>query len=204
MNYDIILCGVGGQGGISVSVVIAKAAMAEGYRVKQSEIHGMSQRGGEVLAHLRISDGEPASPSIPVGAADLIISFEPLEALRHARWLSVERGTLVSAISPVKNITDYPELDAVLAELRALPRVFLVDADAIAKEAGNARAANMVLVGLASTLMPVSPARLEAETAAFFARKGQAVVDANIAAFRKGRERAALGRERAARGWELR
>lgn len=188
MNYDMILCGVGGQGGISVSVVIAKAAMAEGYRVKQSEIHGMAQRGGEVLAHLRISDGEPASPSIPMGAADLIISFEPLEALRHSRWLAADRGTLVSATAPVKNISDYPDLETVLAELRKLPRVRLVDADALAKEAGNARAANMVLVGLASTLMPISAARLEEETAAYFARKGQAVVDANIAAFRKGRD----------------
>jgi len=188
MNYDIILCGVGGQGGISVSILIARAAMAEGFRVKQSEIHGMAQRGGEVLAHLRISDSEPASPSIPLGAADLIISFEPLEALRHARWLSAERGNLISAVSPVRNIPDYPDLEAILAELRALPRVHLVDADAIAKEAGNARAANMVLVGLASTLMPISPERLETETATFFARKGQAVVDANIAAFRKGRK----------------
>ena len=191
MNYDIILCGVGGQGGISVSVVIAKAAMAEGFRVKQSEIHGMAQRGGEVLAHLRISDGEPASPSIPVGAADLLLSFEPLEALRHSRWLSVERGDLVSAISPVKNIPDYPDLEAVLGELKRLPRVHLVDADSLAREAGNLRAANMVLVGLASTLMPIPASRLEAEAAAYFGRKGQAVVDANIAAFRKGREIAA-------------
>ena len=187
MNYDIILCGVGGQGGISVSVVIAKAAMAEGFRVKQSEIHGMAQRGGEVLAHLRISDSEPASPSIPLGAADLIISFEPLEALRRANWLSVDRGRLVSALSPVKNIANYPDLETVLATLRGLPRSFLVDADALAREAGNIRAANMVLVGLASTMMPIPAARLEEETAAFFARKGQAVVDANIAAFRKGR-----------------
>jgi len=188
MNYDMILCGVGGQGGISVSVVVAKAAMAEGYRVKQSEIHGMAQRGGEVLAHIRISDGEPASPSIPVGAADLVISFEPLEALRNAQWLSVERGTLVSGISPYKNIPDYPDIEAVLGELRALPRVLLVDADSLAREAGNVRAANMVLVGLASTLMPLSVARLEEETAAFFERKGKAVVDANIVAFRKGRD----------------
>lgn len=188
MNYDIILCGVGGQGGISVSVVIAKAAMAEGFRVKQSEIHGMAQRGGEVLAHLRISDSEPASPSIPLGAADLIISFEPLEALRHSRWLSVEKGALISATAPVKNIANYPDLEAVLSELRKLPRARLVDADALAKEAGNVRAANMVLVGLASNLMPIPAARLEEETAAFFGRKGQAVVDANIAAFRKGRD----------------
>ncbi|MDA8409953.1 MAG: indolepyruvate oxidoreductase subunit beta [Treponema sp.] len=187
MNYDMILCGVGGQGGISISVIIAKAAMAEGFRVKQSEIHGMAQRGGEVLAHLRISTEEPASPSIPLGAADLLLSFEPLEALRHARTLSVTGGSLISAIAPVKNITNYPDLEALLSELRALPRVFLVDADAIAKAAGNARAANMVLVGLASTLMPISPGRLEEETTAFFARKGQAVVDANIAAFREGR-----------------
>ncbi|HET7839194.1 MAG TPA: indolepyruvate oxidoreductase subunit beta, partial [Rectinemataceae bacterium] len=148
MKYDIILCGVGGQGGISVSVVIARAALAEGLQVKQSEVHGMSQRGGEVLAHLRISDTAIASPTIPLGTARLVLAFEPLEALRYLPWLSRE-GSVISATEPIRNIQDYPELEAVHAELRALPKALLVDADRIAKEAGNARAANMVLVGAA-------------------------------------------------------
>lgn len=188
MRYDIILCGVGGQGGISVSVVIARAAMAVGLRVKQSEIHGMSQRGGEVLAHLRISDREPASPTIPLGTASLIIAFEPLEALRYLPWLSRESGTVVSALAPLRNIANYPDISAVLDELRALPRRLLLDADTLAREAGNLRAANMVLVGAASALMPLPHERLEAEIGALFSRKGPAVVEANLAAFRKGRD----------------
>jgi indolepyruvate ferredoxin oxidoreductase beta subunit len=187
-TFDIILCGVGGQGGISVSVVIARAAMAEGFRVKQSEVHGMSQRGGEVLAHLRLSDTEPASPTIPLGRASLLIAFEPLEALRYLPWLSRDSGTLVSAVAPLKNMANYPDIDAILGELHALPRSILVDADALAREAGNVRAANLVLVGAASRLMPLSAARLEAEIAAFFERKGEAMVKANIAAFRRGRD----------------
>jgi indolepyruvate ferredoxin oxidoreductase beta subunit len=188
MRYDIILCGVGGQGGISVSVVIARAAIAAGLRVKQSEIHGMSQRGGEVLAQLRISDREPASPTIPLGTASLIIAFEPLEALRHLPWLSRETGTVVSAIAPLKNIPDYPDIEVVLGELRSLPRLLLLDADSLARDAGNLRTANMVLVGAASALMPLSSEGLEAEIEAQFSRKGSAVVEANLAAFRKGRD----------------
>jgi indolepyruvate ferredoxin oxidoreductase beta subunit len=188
MNYDMILCGVGGQGGISVSVVIARAAMAEGLRVKQSEVHGMSQRGGEVLAHLRIADSEPSSPTIPLGSASLVLAFEPLEALRYLPWLSRERGALVSASTPLRNFPAYPDIEAVLAELRRLPRVLILDADAIAREAGNARSANMVLVGAASALMPIPPERIEAEIRAQFGGKGEAVVEANLAAFRKGRD----------------
>jgi indolepyruvate ferredoxin oxidoreductase beta subunit len=188
VKYDLILAGVGGQGGISVSVVIAKAAMAQGLRVKQSEVHGMSQRGGEVLAHLRLADTEPASPTIPLGTASLLIAFEPLEALRYLPWLSAESGSLVSAMAPIKNIPNYPDLEALLAEVRALPRSTLLDADALAKAAGNVRAANMVLVGAASWSLPIPVELLEAEIASLFARKGPAVVEANLAAFRSGRD----------------
>lgn len=188
MKYDIVLCGVGGQGGISVSVVIARAAMAAGLRVKQSEVHGMSQRGGEVLAHLRLSDSEPASPTIPLGSAALILSFEPLEALRYLPWLSKESGTVVSAIAPLKNMAGYPETEKVLAELKALPRAVLLDADALAREAGNVKAANMVLVGAAAKYLPVKPEALEKAIAELFGRKGEAVVEANLKAFRHGLE----------------
>ena len=187
MNFDIILCGVGGQGGISVSVVIARAAMDSGLRVKQSEVHGMSQRGGEVLAHLRLGDLEPASPTIPLGSAGLILSFEPLEALRHLPWLSAAEGSLVSAIAPVRNIPTYPDLDQVLAALRSLPRSVLVDAEALAREAGSAKAANMVLVGAAAAFLPLPPESIEKAIVEVFSRKGEAVVEANVRAFRHGR-----------------
>jgi len=188
MKYDIVLCGVGGQGGISVSVVIARAAMASGLRVKQSEVHGMSQRGGEVLAHLRISDSEPASPTIPLGSASLILSFEPLETLRYLPWLSKDKGTVVSAIAPLKNMAGYPETERILAELKALPRAVLLDADALAREAGNVKAANMVLVGAAAKYLPLESAALEKAIQELFSRKGEAVVEANIKAFRHGLE----------------
>ncbi|MCX7776235.1 MAG: indolepyruvate oxidoreductase subunit beta [Rectinemataceae bacterium] len=187
MTFDIVLCGVGGQGGLSVSVVIARAAMAVGLQVKQSEVHGMSQRGGEVLAHLRIADREIQSPTIPKGHADLILAFEPLEALRYLPWLSAERGTVVSAITPIRNIQQYPDIEAILGELRSLPRVRLVDADTLARQAGNVRSANLVLVGAAADLLPVSPESIEKEIKALFQRKGEAVVQANLKAFEYGR-----------------
>ncbi len=186
MKFDTILCGVGGQGGISVSVVIARAAMAEGLVVKQSEVHGMSQRGGEVLAHLRLSDTLIASPLIPAGRASLVLAFEPLEALRYLPWLAPE-GRVVSAIASIRNIPDYPDAERVLAELRSLPSSVLVDADSLAREAGNVRTANMVLVGAAASLLPIKSSSIEAAITELFGRKGEAVVKANLRAFELGR-----------------
>ncbi|MEN6476372.1 MAG: indolepyruvate oxidoreductase subunit beta [Rectinema sp.] len=187
MTYDMLLCGVGGQGSLSVAVLIARAAMASGLSVKQSEVHGMAQRGGEVLAHLRISDSTIESPTIPLGCADLILAFEPLEALRYLPWLSRESGAIVAASSPVKNIPDYPELESVLAELGSLPRTRIVDAEGIARAAGNPRSANVVLVGAASRLIPVPAESIEREIAEFFARKGEEMVRINVKAFQDGR-----------------
>ena len=188
MKFDIVMCGVGGQGGISVSVVIAKAAMAEGLRVKQSEVHGMSQRGGEVLAHLRLSDTEPASPTIPKGGASLILSFEPLEGLRYLPWLNAAKGVLLSATAPIRNMDSYPETERVLAELRAMPQAILLDADTLAREAGNVKAANMVLVGAAAKYLPLKAESLEGAIRDLFGRKGEAVVEANLKAFEYGRK----------------
>jgi len=186
MNYNIILAGVGGQGSLSVSVLIAKAAMKAGFQVKQSEVHGMSQRGGEVLANLRISDAPIRSPTVPKGMADLVLAFEPLEALRYISWLNVERGVVVSASEPIRNIANYPDIDAVRAEIRRLPRYKLIDADGIAKAAGNPRAANIVLVGAAAALLPVPVSALESAIDEIFAKKGEAVVRANRKAFNDG------------------
>ncbi len=187
MKYDIILCGVGGQGGISVSVVIARAAMAQGLQVKQSEVHGMAQRGGEVHAHLLITDATIASPLIPRGSARLILAFEPLEALRYLPWLA-KTGRVVAATAPIKNIPNYPDIESVYGEIRTLPDALLIDADAMAREAGNARAANMVLVGAAAKLLPLEVASIEKAIADTFARKGEAVVAANLKAFEHGRK----------------
>lgn len=187
MNYNIILAGVGGQGGLSISVVIARAAMAAGFLVRQSEVHGMSQRGGEVLAHLRISDREIQSPTIPMGEADLILAFEPLEALRYISWLSAGRGVVVSASTPIRNISDYPAMGDILAELEKLPNHRLLDAESIARNAGGAKAANVVLVGAAADLLPIPASLIEKEIEKLFARKGEAVVQTNVRAFRDGK-----------------
>jgi len=186
MNYNIILAGVGGQGSLSISVVIARAAMAAGFLVKQSEVHGMSQRGGQVLAHLRIADSEIHSPTIPMGSADLVLAFEPLEALRYVSWLSADSGFVVSARTPIRNIPNYPEIEAIIAEIKKLPRHRILDAEAIAKTAGSAKSANVVLVGAAADLTPIPADLIEKEISALFARKGEAIVQANMRAFKDG------------------
>ncbi len=187
MTCDIILCSVGGQGGLSASIILARAAMAAGFQVKQSEIHGMSQRGGEVLAHLRIADKEIYSPTISKGKADIVFAFEPLEALRHLSWISPSNGTIVSATAPVLNIPNYPDLEIVLAEIRKIPRSRLIDAEDIARQAGNVRTANLVLIGAAMDLLPLSPNAIEKEIIELFSRKGESVIQANLKAFEAGR-----------------
>jgi indolepyruvate ferredoxin oxidoreductase, beta subunit len=189
MKYDIILAGVGGQGVLSVSVIIASGAMHEGLSVKQSEVHGMSQRGGEVQANLRLADGPIASDLIPKGRASLILSMEPLESLRYLPWLKPE-GTLITAIDPVDNISPYPPLEGLLAQIRSLPHAILVDAERLARQAGSARATNMVMVGAASPLLPIKVETLEQFIEKLFAAKGPKVVETNLKALRAGREAA--------------
>ncbi|MDR0685289.1 MAG: indolepyruvate oxidoreductase subunit beta [Spirochaetaceae bacterium] len=185
MKMDMILAGVGGQGVLSIAAVIASAAVKAGLAARQSEVHGMAQRGGAVLSHLRISAGAIHSDLVPKGRAALVISMEPLEGLRYTDWLSPE-GALVSASAPVLNIRDYPPLDDVYGAVRSLPRFRLVDAGALAKEAGLARAVNMVIVGAASPFLPVKPEVLEDAIAELFAEREPAL---NIEAFRAGRKR---------------
>jgi indolepyruvate ferredoxin oxidoreductase beta subunit len=192
MKTDIILAGVGGQGVLSIAAIIAQAAAAEGFHIRQSEVHGMAQRGGAVLAHLRISDKAIPSDLVPQGGADLIISMEPLESLRYAAWLCPS-GALVTAAEPLVNIPNYPELAEVLQAAAAFPRARVVEAAALAKEAGLARAVNMVMVGAASPFLPVTPHALEAAIAALFAGKDPSVVAANKRAFTRGLGEQAAG-----------
>jgi indolepyruvate ferredoxin oxidoreductase beta subunit len=189
MTFDIILAGVGGQGVLSVSAIIASSAMKAGLAVKQSEVHGMSQRGGEVLANLRIADHPIASDLIPRGSAALLLSMEPLESLRYLDYLALD-GTLITATEPVVNISDYPPIEDVLAQVRRLPRAILVDAERLARQAGSTRATNMVMVGAASHLLPVSFDSLEHFVQTMFAAKGAKVVETNLKALCAGREAA--------------
>ena len=190
MKYDIVLAGVGGQGVLSLSAIIAASAMHEGLQVKQSEVHGMSQRGGAVSANLRLSDAEVASGLIPLGSAALVLSMEPLESLRYLDYLSPD-GTVITATNPMKNMPDYPALDGLLDTIRRLPHAILLDSEGIAKQAGSVRASNMVIAGAASRLLPLKVGTMEHLIASQFARKGEKVVKLNLAAFHAGREAAA-------------
>jgi indolepyruvate ferredoxin oxidoreductase beta subunit len=191
MKKDIILAGVGGQGVLSIAAIIARAAVAEGFEVRQSEVHGMAQRGGAVLAHLRISGGPIASDLVPRGGADIIISMEPLESLRYAAWLSPS-GVMVTAAEPFVNIPNYPELEKITESIRRFPASRIVEAAALAKAAGQARAVNMVMVGAASPFLPLKAETLEDTICAAFAAKGDSVAETNVKAFRLGREAAGV------------
>ena len=186
MKYDIILCGVGGQGVLSVAAAIAGCAAAEGLHVRQSEVHGMAQRGGAVMSHLRISDAAIPGDLVPRGGADMILSMEPLEALRYTGYLK-PGGACIAAAAPFENIPNYPDLDGIHARLAGLPGAKVVEAKSLARESGNPKAVNMVMVGAASVHLPLEQEALETSIAALFARKGAAVVESNITAFRAGR-----------------
>ncbi len=186
MKTDIILCGVGGQGILSIATVLGQAATASGLYLKQAEVHGMSQRGGDVQSNLRLSTGRIWSDLIPKGQADLIISMEPMEALRYLPYLSSE-GRVVTASKPLVNIPDYPDFSAVTAELEALPRVSMLDIEAVALEHKVPRGANMVLLGMTAPFLGIlTPEALREAVARVFAPKGEAVVEADLLAFDLG------------------
>ena len=188
MKKDIILCGVGGQGILSIATIIGEAATRAGLNLKQAEVHGMSQRGGDVQSHLRLSDKTIYSDLLAQGSADMIISMEPMESLRYLPYLSKE-GRVVTGSKPFVNIPDYPDTDTLMAELAALPAVDMMDIDAVAKDAGNPRGANMVLLGMAARYFSIlSPQELQDAIRTVFARKGEGVVEANLKAFRAGLE----------------
>lgn len=186
MKQDIILAGVGGQGILSIATVIGSAALEQGLYLKQAEVHGMSQRGGDVQSNLRISTAPVHSDLIPKGGADLIVSLEPMEALRYLPYLSKD-GWIITNTTPFVNIPNYPEMDVLMAELKKYPNVIALDVDAIAKEIMSPRSANMVLLGATAAVMSIlDPEKLKDGIRRIFARKGEEVVEANIKAFDAG------------------
>ncbi len=187
MKNDIILAGVGGQGIISIASVIGLAALENNLFLKQSEVHGMSQRGGDVQSHLRISDSNVFSDLIPYGSADLILSVEPMEALRYLPWLSAN-GWIVTNSNPFVNIPDYPPVEDILAEIRKIRNHIIIDADGIAKDAGLPRAGNIVILGAASVHIDLPLSSLENAVRKLFSRKGEEIVEGNLKALRTGRE----------------
>lgn len=186
MKKDIILAGVGGQGILSIATVIGEAALAEGLYLKQAEVHGMSQRGGDVQSNLRLSSDPIMSDLIPRGGADIIISLEPMEALRYISYLKPD-GWIVSSSVPFVNIPNYPDIAEVLRHIEAYPHHVLLDVEALAKEAGApTQAANMVLLGAAIPMLGIEYDKVLAGVARVFARKGDAIVASNTAAIQAG------------------
>ena len=187
MKKDIILAGVGGQGILSIAAIIGMAAVDAGLYLKQAEVHGMSQRGGDVHSNLRLSDKEIASDLIPIGKADIILSVEPMESLRYLPMLSPE-GWLVTNTKAFVNIQDYPDPDKVIEEIRKLPKHIAIDAEQIAKDLGSVRSANMVALGAASPYLDLDLTYLENAIRKFFNAKGEKMVNLNLDALRAGRE----------------
>lgn len=188
MKKDIILSGVGGQGILSIATVIGSAALEQGLHLKQAEVHGMSQRGGDVQSNLRLSTGTIFSDLIPMGGCDMIVSLEPMEALRYLPWLSKD-GWVVTGTTPLVNIPDYPPMEKIMEALGRVPNLVTVDCEAIARQTGSPRSANMVLLGACAGVMGIlGPDKLRDGIRNVFARKGEAVVAANIAAFDAGLE----------------
>jgi indolepyruvate ferredoxin oxidoreductase beta subunit len=192
MKTDIILAGVGGQGILSIAACIGMAALHEDLNIKQAEVHGMSQRGGAVQSHLRISSQPIASDLIPKGKADLILSVEPMESLRYLPWLA-DNGWLVSNRKPFVNIPDYPDFTDLEQEIRAVPRHMIIDADQIAADLGSRKSSNMVMLGAALPGLEMDQEKLEGALGTLFARKGEQIVEMNIAALRAGKEAAGRG-----------
>ncbi|MCI6047118.1 MAG: indolepyruvate oxidoreductase subunit beta [Prevotella pectinovora] len=187
MNTDIILSGVGGQGILSIATIIGAAAIKEKLYIKQAEVHGMSQRGGDVQSNLRISSDPISSDLIPLGKADLIISLEPMEAMRYLPYLKKD-GWIITNTAPFINIPNYPELQELLDRIKALDHHVSLDVDAIAKEVASPRAANIVLLGAASPFLGIEVEKIEEGIRNVFGRKGEAIVEMNLKAFRAGLE----------------
>ncbi len=183
MKQDIILSGVGGQGILSIATIIGEAATQAGLTLKQAEVHGMSQRGGDVQSNLRLSDGDIASDLITMGTADMILSLEPMEALRYLPYLNKE-GWVITSSAPFKNIPDYPQDQSLADELHALPHVVTVDVEALAREHAMPKCANVILLGAAARYLNIlTVEQLRASIARVFGSKGDAVVEMNQRAF---------------------
>ncbi len=187
MKTDIILAGVGGQGILSIAATIGMAALHNDLHLKQAEVHGMSQRGGAVQSNMRISDKPIASDLIPMGAADIILSVEPMESLRYLPFLK-EGGWVVTNTTPFVNIPNYPEVDEVLTEVKKQKNFIAVDADKIASDIGSKRSSNIVMLGAASPFFEISFESFEEGIRQIFGRKGEDIVNTNLKALRAGRE----------------
>lgn len=186
MKTDIILCGVGGQGILSIATIIGEAAMKENLYIKQAEVHGMSQRGGDVQSNLRISSDPINSDLIALGGADVIISMEPMEALRYLPFLN-KNGWIITSSAPFVNIPNYPDMETIKADYEKLEHVIMIDIESMAKENNVPRSANVILLGAAQKALGIEYDKLEAAIQRVFARKGESIVEQNIKALAIGK-----------------
>ncbi len=188
MIKNIILAGVGGQGILTIAAILDYAAMKKDWHIKQAEVHGMSQRGGAVESHLRIADRPIYSDLIPLGEADIILSLEPMEALRYLPFLA-EDGIVITATQPFVNIANYPDYDEVVQNVKNTGKSSIfVDTQELAREAGNVRAENVVMVGAAANYLGFSKEELKDSIRAMFGSKGEKIVEVNLKAFELGYE----------------
>ena len=187
MKTDIILAGVGGQGILSIAGSISMAALNNNLEIKQSEVHGMSQRGGAVQANLRISDKVIASDLIPRGKVDLILSVEPMEALRYIPFLNKD-GWIVTSSNVFKNIDNYPDVEKIYAELRGFKNIVLIDSNKIASKIGNKLASNIVMLGAATPFINMSYESIEEGVRQIFEKKGDMIINKNLEALKAGRD----------------
>ena len=174
MKTDIILCGVGGQGILSIATIIGEAAMKENLYIKQAEVHGMSQRGGDVQSNLRISSNPIASDLIPLGGADVIILAKD--------------GWIITSSTPFVNIPNYPDIEKIRQDLNEIKNVIVLDIEQAAKDNAVPRSANVILLGAAQKALGIEYDKLEDAIRRVFGRKGEAVVEANIKALAIGKE----------------
>jgi len=186
MKTDIILAGVGGQGILSIAATIGMAALNNDLHLKQAEVHGMSQRGGAVQSHLRVSSKPIASDLIPRGACDIILSVEPMESLRYLDFLH-EDGWIITNSTPFVNIPNYPEVDEVIKTIKKRKNHIILDADKLAKEVGSPRSSNIVALGAATPFIDIPYEAFEEAIRQIFLKKGERIIEANIAALKAGR-----------------
>jgi indolepyruvate ferredoxin oxidoreductase beta subunit len=185
MNYDLVVCGVGGQGVLTMAGVIDHAIHEAHLHLKQSEVHGMAQRGGAVSAFVRISDQPVSSDLIGEGTASMVLSVEPMEALRYTSLLRPD-GWIVTDITPMVNVDNYPPMADLYQVLFSAPRLVALDAERLAKKAGSPKVQNTVVLGAAAMHLPLPSELFENQLRRLFARKGERIVNANLNAFRMG------------------
>ncbi|MEG1664943.1 MAG: indolepyruvate oxidoreductase subunit beta [Mucinivorans sp.] len=189
MNKNIILSGVGGQGILSIAAIIGQAALRANLYIKQAEVHGMSQRGGDVQSNLRISSKPIHSDLIARGTADLIIALEPMEALRYVPYLAAE-GWVVANSAPFCNIPSYPDQEAIIGALNGRGNTILLNVDELAAEHKLERSANMILLGATSLVLGIDFNELEQGIQDVFGAKGSKVVEQNLRALALGQHMA--------------